>query len=164
MSYPGTKPGASARSATGYAQPSIPLTPEVDVDRDSSIGTLVKEAASQVSTLVRAELELAKLEVVASAKQGVVGAVFFIIAGVIGLFSLFFFWLMIGEVLAIWLPRWAAFTIVFFAMLVIAGALVFLGIKKVKKITKPERTITSLQDTASTLRQAAAHSDVDLKG
>ncbi len=153
MTYPGNNPG----KATGYVRPSIPLTPEQDVDRSDSIGTLVKDATAHVSTLVRAEIELAKLELTKSAKQGVTGAAFFIVAGTIALFSLFFFWLMIAEILDIWLPRWAGLTIVFVAMLLMAGALVFLGIRKVKKIKKPERTIASLQDTAATLKRAASH-------
>ncbi len=151
MTYPGNNPAGS----TAYVRPSIPLTPDQDVDRSDSIGTLVKDATSQVSTLVRAEIELAKVELVSSAKEGALGAVFFIVAGVIALFSLFFFWFMIGEILAIWLPRWLAFTIVFVVMLLIAAALAFLGLRRLKKIKKPERTIASLQDTASTLKRAA---------
>lgn len=161
MTYPGNNPGQAR--GTGYVRPSIPLTPEDDVDRSASIGTLVKDATAQVSTLVRAEIELAKLEIVASAKQGAVGAVFFVVAGVIGLFSLFFFWFMIGEILDIWLPRSLSFAIVFVVMLLLAGALVFLGLRKVKKIGKPEKTIQSLQDTATSLKRAASHPDVPTK-
>lgn len=139
-------------SKTGSVE--IPLVAEQDVDRSASLGSLVKDATTQVSTLVRAEIELAKTEITQSVKQGLVGAVFFIIAGVIGLFSLFFFWFMIGEILAIWLPRWAAFTIVFVLMLVMVGLLAFLGIKKVKKIKKPEQTIASLDETKKSLSAA----------
>lgn len=136
------------------AKVEIPLVAEQDVDPTASLGSLVKDASTQMSTLVRAEIELAKTELTASVKQGIVGAVFFIFAGVIGLFSLWFFWFMIGEVLAIWLPRWAAFTIVFFAMLLMAGALVFLGLKKVKKVKKPQKTIDSLDQTKRSLSAA----------
>lgn len=136
---------------------SIPLVAEQDVDRTASIGTLVKDASTHLSTLVRSELELAKLELTASVKQGLRGSIFFAAAAAIALFSLFFFWFMIGEIIAIWLPRWAAFTIVFFVMLAMAGALGFLGLKRVKKIGKPEKTISSLSDTASALKHAAAH-------
>ena len=158
VTFPGNNP-VSKPLGPGYVRPSIPLTPEQDVNRSDSIGSLVKDATTQVSTLVRAEIELAKVELVKSAKQGAIGAVFFIVAGVIGLFSLFFFWLMVGEILDIWLPRWLSFVIVFVAMLVIAGALVFLGILRIKKIKKPERTIASLQDTAATLKRAASRPD-----
>ncbi len=139
------------------SRPYIPLVAEQDVDPGASVGALVKDATVHMSTLVRSEIELAKLEVTASLKTGVRGAIFFILAGAIGVFSLFFFWFMIGEILDIWLPRWAAFTIVFFVMIAMAGALAFLGWKKVKKIGKPERTIASLSETATTLKSAATH-------
>jgi hypothetical protein len=154
VTYPGDNP-----AGTGYVRPSIPLTPEQDVNRDDSLGNLVKTATEQVSTLVRAEIELAKLEVVNSAKQGGIGAAFFVVAGVIGLFSLFFFWFMVGEILDIWLPRWASFTIVFVVMLVLVAILALIGRRQIKKVKKPERTIASLQDTAETLKRAASQPD-----
>lgn len=145
-----TVPGASGAS--------IPLTAEPDVDRTASMGTLVKDATAQVSTLVRSEIELAKLEVTESVKSGLRGGIFFAVAGVIGLFSLWFFFFMIGEILDIWLPRWAAFTIVFAIMVLAAGALGFLGYRKLKQIKKPEQTIASLNQTAETLKSAASGS------
>jgi len=114
--------------------------------------------SAQMSTLVRSEIELAKLEVTASVKQGATGGAMFAVAGLTAAFSLFFFWFMIGEILAIWLPRWAAFTIVFVAMLLIAALFAFIGWRKVKKIKKPEKTIASLEQTASVLKTAATGS------
>ena len=147
--------------APGSTRPEIPLTAEPVVDPQASIGNLVKDATVHLSNLVRSEIELAKVELAASAKTAAIGSVFFIVAGVIGLFSLFFFWFMVGEILAIWLPRWAAFTIVFGLMLLMVGGLVFLGIKKVKKVRKPERTIATLSETASTLKAAASNASKD---
>lgn len=143
-----------ATSPTRSEQPAIPLVADVDVDPDASMGTLVADATKHLSTLVRAEVELAKLEITASVKSGVRGAVWFIVALVIMLFSLFFFWLMVGEILNIWLPRWAAFTIVFVLMLLAAGLAGYRGYKKVKKVGKPEQTIASLQDTGKALTNA----------
>ena len=71
---------------------------------------------------------------------------------------MFFFWFMVGWILAIWLPVWAAFTIVFFVMLLMAGLFAFLGLRKVKKIKKPEKTIASLEQTAAALKSAATGS------
>ena len=139
-------------------RPSIPLVAELDVDPTASMGNLVKDATVHLSTLVRSEIEMAKLELTASVKTGVRGAIFFIAAGAIGLFSLFFFWFMVAEILAIWLPTWAAFTIVFVVMVLMAGALAFLGYRKVKQIEKPERTIATLNESASTLKAAAQNS------
>lgn len=135
-------------------QTDIPLVAERDVDRTASMGSLVKDATAHMSTLVRGEIELAKTELTKSVKQGVTGGVFFIIAAAIGLFSLFFFWLMIGEILATFLPRWLAFVIVFVVMLLMAGAAAFLGLKKVKKVKKPEQTIASLERTKTSLSAA----------
>lgn len=132
--------------------PSIPLAPEpVKAPGEQSIGDLVKEATSHVSTLVRAEVELARAEVTAEVKKGLQGSVFFIVALVVLLFSLFFFFFAVGEILAIWLPRWAAFSIVFGIMLLAAGLAGFLGYLRVRRIRKPERTIATLKDTAQVL-------------
>lgn len=154
MSSP-TQPPINDGGTAGHS--SIPLVAEPDVDPSASMGALVKDATVHLSTLVRSEIELAKVELTESVKTGVRGAIFFIAAAAIGLFSLFFFWFMIGEILDIWLPRWAAFTIVFFVMLAMAGALAFLGLKKVKQIEKPERTIATLSESAATLKAAAAN-------
>lgn len=154
-------PSSAAHPPTDYSrQPAgpavIPLVREEPVDRDASIGSLVKEASVHLSTLVRSEVELAKLELTGSIKQALRGSIFFAAAAAIALFSLWFFWFMIGEIIAIWLPRWAAFTIVFFAMLAGAGGLAFLGLRRVKKIRKPEQTISQAQQTAASLKQAAS--------
>ena len=145
-------------TVAGSTPASIPLVAEPLVDRNGSMGSLVKDVSTHMSTLIRSEIELAKLEVTQTVKTGATGGVMFAIAGVIGAFSLFFFWFMVGEILAIWLPRWAAFTIVFVLMVLIAGAFAFLGYRKVKKVKKPEKTIASLEETAAVLKTAATGS------
>lgn len=130
-------------------QPRVTAIPLNDVDSntsDASIAQLISNASSQVSSLVRSEIELAKAELAGEAKKGAVGGGFFAVAGVIALYSSFFFFFFLGELLAEWLPRWAAFLIVFVLMLVIAGVAALMGLKKVKSIRKPEKTITSVQD------------------
>jgi uncharacterized membrane protein YqjE len=131
---------------------SIPLT---DVDARApgtgSIGNLVKDATAQVSTLVRAEVELAKAEVTGEVKKAVFGGIFFIVAAVIGLYSTFFLFFALAELLDIWLPRWAAFAIIFGAMVLIAAVAGLLGLRKVKKLQKPEKTIDAVKDNAKVL-------------
>lgn len=134
--------------------PSIPLTPEpVPTSAEKSIGKLVKEATEHVSQLVRAEVELARAEVTSELKKGLQGSIFFIVALVILLFSLFFLFFAIGEILAIWLPRWGAFSIVFGLMILGAGLFGLLGFLRVRRIRKPERTIATLKDSAQVLAQ-----------
>jgi uncharacterized membrane protein YqjE len=132
------------------------MTVEPPTNPNGTVGELMKDAATHVSTLVRAEIELAKLELTASVKQALRGSIFFAAAAAIGLFSLWFFWFMVGEILNIWLPRWAAFTIVFGAMLLMAVLLVMVGVRRMKKIKKPEMTIQQASATADALRKAAA--------
>ena len=137
--------------------PSIPLSPDLpDAPTDQSIGHLVREASTQLSTLVRSEMELAKAEVVAEVRKGVRGSIYFIIALSILIFSLFFLFLALGEVLDIWLPRSAAFGIVFGLMLLAAGLFGLLGYLRVRSIHRPERTISSVRDTAALAKRRPA--------
>ncbi|WP_424982366.1 phage holin family protein [Labedaea rhizosphaerae] len=143
--------------------PSIPLSDEKTVAAaeaaDASIGSLVKEATTHLSTLVRAEVELARTEMAKEVKKGLTGGLFFMIALVVILYSSFFFFFFLGELLSNWLPRWAAFGIVFLLMLLFAAFCGFLGYRKVKKIQAPERTISSMKDTAAALRHPGAEHD-----
>lgn len=134
--------------------PSIPLAAEpVKSPAEQSIGTLVREATSQVSTLVRAEVELAKAEVSAEVRKGLQGSVFFVVAATIALFSLFFLFFALAETLSLFLNRAASFGIVFGFMLLLAGVFGLIGYLRVRKIRKPERTINSLKESAQVLSQ-----------
>lgn len=142
--------------------PSIPLSPDLPPSpTEQSIGNLVRDASAQLSTLLRAEVELAKSEVVSEVRKGLKGSVYFIVALTILLFSLFFAFLALGEVLDIWLPRSAAFGIVFLAMLLGAGLFAFLGYRRLRSIRKPERTINSLQETVHLTRRNGDDADDD---
>ncbi|BDU04068.1 phage holin family protein [Nocardia cyriacigeorgica] len=134
----------------GHTVTAIPLS-EVDPTATASFGTLVRDATEQVSTLVRAEVELAKAEVTGEIKKGLQGSVFFIVALTILLFSSFFFFFAVAETLDIWLYRWAAFWIVFALMVIATATFAFLGYRKVKKLRAPEKTIDSLKQTRSVL-------------
>jgi hypothetical protein len=133
--------------------PSIPLSDDraIEASGNQSIGHLVKDATAQLSTLVRAEVELAKSELAKEVKKGLVGSVFFIIALMVLLYSSFFFFFFLADLLDIWLARWAASLIVFGGMLLFAAFAAFLGYRKVRKIRGPQRTIDTLKDTAAAL-------------
>ncbi|WP_210024457.1 phage holin family protein [Pseudonocardia parietis] len=153
----------ASNSQSGNAEvppvlPSIPLTPEPG-PRDASLGALAKDVTTHLSTLVRSEVELAKAEVTAEVKKGVQGSVFFVIAAVIGLFSLFYLFFTLAEFLSLWLNRAAGFGITFLVMLLTAGIFGFLGYLRVRKIRKPERTIDSLKDSAQVLAQRGKGGD-----
>ncbi|GAA1235341.1 MULTISPECIES: phage holin family protein [Pseudonocardia] len=159
-------PTSSSGAEVPPVLPSIPLSREpVKPASEQSIGELVRDATAQVSTLVRAEVELARAEVTAEVKKGVQGSVFFIVALTILLFSLFFAFFALAELLALWLNRAVSFAIVFGIMLLVAGLFGLFGYLRVRRIRKPERTLSSLKESAQVLSQrgrgepdgAAAH-------
>lgn len=130
---------------------SIPLIDPHQRSVDPSLGELVKDATTQVSTLVRAEVALAKAEITRDVKKGLTGSVFFVLALVVLLYSTFFFFFFLAELLDNWLWRWAAFLIVFGIMLVITAFLALLGYLKVRKIRGPQQTIESVKETRAAL-------------
>ena len=130
---------------------SIPLVDPHAPKADPSIGDLVKDATEHMSTLVRAEVELAKAEITRDVKKGLTGSVFFIAALVVLFYSTFFFFFFLGSLLQVWIPQWAAYLIVFSLMLLTTGALAFFGYLKVRKIRGPQGTIASVKETKAAL-------------
>ena len=130
---------------------SIPLVDPHAPKPDPSIGDLVKDATAQVSTLVRAEVALAKAELTRDVKKGLTGSVFFIAALVVLFYSTFFFFFFVAELLDTWLYRWAAFLIVFGIMVLTTAALALFGFLKVRRIRGPQQTIESMKETRDAL-------------
>jgi hypothetical protein len=120
---------------------------------DPSIGQLVQEASESLSTIIRGEVELAKLELRASFKNAGVGGGMFGAAGVLLAFSMTFGLIALAEgLIALGLPRWAGYLIVFGLLLLIIGLLVLFGVKKVKRVKAPQRTIDTGRDTVAYLK------------
>jgi uncharacterized membrane protein YqjE len=130
---------------------SIPLVDPHAARADPSIGDLVKDATTQVSTLVRAEVELAKAEITRDVKKGLTGSVFFILALVVLFYSTFFFFFFLAELLDTWLWRWVAFLIVFGLMVLVTAVLAVFGYLKVRRIRGPRQTIESVKETREAL-------------
>jgi cytochrome c biogenesis protein CcdA len=125
---------------------SIPLVDPHAPKPDPSIGDLVKDATSQVSTLVRAEVELARAEITRDVKKGLTGSVYFILALVVLFYSTFFFFAFVAALLDLWLQAWAAILIVFGGMIVVTVLLALLGFLKVRRIRGPQKTIESVKE------------------
>jgi hypothetical protein len=145
--------GAKAVSAIPQPQPSAGATPAT---AEPSIGELVSQATEQLSTLVRSEVELAKLEVRTSAKNAGAGVGMFAGAVVLLVFSLTFGFISLAEgLVALGLPRWAAYLVVFGFLLLVVGLLVFLGVRKVKRVKAPQQALDSGKETVAYLRERA---------
>lgn len=111
---------------------------------DPTIGKLVTDASRDISTLISKEIALAKSELKVSIKAGGVGAGLFAAAGFLAVLAI----IMLSVAIA-YLIHWNgsgldlhwAFLIVFGFYLVLAGLLVFVGIKKVKQVRPPDKAI-----------------------
>jgi Putative Actinobacterial Holin-X, holin superfamily III len=120
---------------------------------EEPIGELVADVSKSLSTLLHSEIELAKLELRVSVKNAGVGVGFFGAALVLVTFSLTFGFVALAEGLtALGLYRWLSYLIVFLLLVAVAGVLVYLGVKKVKKVKAPERTIATSKDTVAYLK------------
>lgn len=133
-----------------------PLANGLDVAKtEPSLGELVASASKDLSTLVRSEIELAKLELTAEAKKAAIGGAMFGVAGVLGLFALIMlsFAAAFG-IASLGLAYGWSFLIVAGAYLLIAGVAVLVGTGSVKKVGPPKRTIKTTKETVAVLKKA----------
>ncbi|GGO69692.1 phage holin family protein [Nonomuraea cavernae] len=119
----------------------MPQTPE-----EESLGSLVAQASSHISTLVRSEIELAKAEFRFDAKRVGTAGGLFAAAAFMAHLCLILASFTIAYVLEQWLPTWASFLIVTVFYLLVAGLLVFVGIRRLKGLSGMRRTTQSIRD------------------
>jgi uncharacterized membrane protein YqjE len=135
----------------------VTVTPQHAEAQEPSIGELVKDASAQFSTVLHGEIELAKIELKSTFKNAGTGVVFFALAAVFAVFALTFGFIALAEGLhALYFSRWLSYTIVFGFIILLAGLSVLLGIRRVKRVRAPERTIATTRETVSTLRHPSA--------
>ena len=118
------------------------VDPGADQSRDRSVGKLIADATEDLSTLVRGEIELAKIELKQTAVTAAAGSVMFIVAGTFAFLALIMllFTLAYGLVAAgVW--TWLAFLIVALLLIASGAGLGYLGYLKVKKLGPPQRSI-----------------------
>ena len=162
--YSGATPAGASQ---GYADPNpqnyaadytgdmgTPMTeagrPDVE---GTSVGQLMGEVAKDLSTLMRQELELGKVEVKAEAKKAGTGAGLFGAAGFAGYMVALFLSLALMWALASAIPTgWAGLIVA--VLWGIVGAVAFLmGKKKFATVNpKPERTVETLQQVPGALK------------
>lgn len=118
-------------------------------DERPSLGTLVAGITSELSALVRGEIELAKAEVRESAKSGAVGAILFIVAGVLlATVWLLVTWACVYVLVEVAdLPTWASFLIVAGFYLLVAIIFAAVGVFRFKKARGPKMAKTEVQRT-----------------
>ena len=129
-----------------------PGTPQVE---EPTIGRLIADTTRDFSTLLRDEVELLKSELKVSVKAGGISIALFAVAGFLALLSI----IMISFALAYFLDWWFAgtatsFLLVFAIYLLVAGLLVYVGVRKIKQVKAPEQTIESVKETKQALKRS----------
>jgi hypothetical protein len=167
--YSGASSVGSTQSipTTGYTDPAqqnyaadqigdrgTPMTeagrPDVD---GTSVGALMGEVAKDLSTLMRQELELAKVEVKAEATKAATGAGLFGAAGFAGYMMLLFLSIALWWGLENVMDAGLAALIVAVLWGVIGAIAFVLGRKKFAQVNpKPERTVETLQQVPGALK------------
>ena len=99
---------------------------------------LVSQLSEQMSTLVRDELTLARMEMVEKGKRAGTGAGLLGGAGVIALYGLGALFVTIGAALALVMPVWLAALIVTVVLFAAAGVAALIGKKQVQQAMPPE--------------------------
>lgn len=124
---------------------------------EPTIGELAQDVTRHVSTLVRGEIDLAKAELRTSVRNAGAGIGMFIAAAVLFLYSLTFGFIALAQgLIALGLWPWVAYLIVFLFIALVAAFLVWLGIRTVKKVRAPERTIATTKETVDFLKHPTA--------
>ncbi len=116
--------------------------------RDRPTGELVKDLSTQVSTLVRQELELAKVELTAKGKQAGIGAG---MLGGAGLFALYGVGALVATAilaLSTAVAGWLAALIVAVVLFAVAGVLALVGKSRTQRAVPPvpEQTVATLKE------------------
>lgn len=122
--------------------------PEAVTDpKDQSTGQLVRSISTDLGTLVKKEIELARQEIVEAVTARLVAAGTIAGAGVFGLFVLAFLALAAATALDAVVPVWASRLIVAGAFLVVAVAAIAFGVARVRKTpVAPETKRTVRED------------------
>lgn len=115
--------------------------------RDRGIGELVKDLASQTSTLVRQEIQLAQAEVTQKGKLAGTGAGMLAGAAVFGLLALGALTAALIALLDTWVATWIAALIVMVLWLVVGFVLAKAGQKSLQQATPPApQTIETVKE------------------
>ena len=125
---------------------------------ERTLGQLVADATTDISSIVRSEVALAKAEMSADAKKAGLGAGMFAVAGVFAFLSLILLLIAAAYgLVAAGLAPWLAFLIVAVLLLVIGAILVLVGKRSIDSLQgKPERAIKSTQETIAAVRPSSS--------
>jgi uncharacterized membrane protein YqjE len=123
---------------------------------DRSVPELLRQLSDQTATLVRQELDLAKVELAEKGKQAGIGAGMFGAAGVVGLYALGALTAAVILALSLAMSGWLAALIVAVVYGAVAGVLALTGKSRVERGVPPtpEQTVQTVKEDVAVAREA----------
>jgi membrane protein implicated in regulation of membrane protease activity len=119
------------------------------------VSGIIKNVQDDVKQLVQGEVELAKSELIPSAKKAGIGAGLLGGAGYFGINGLTLLYVAAAlGIYALGLPLWLSFLIVAVVLLLIAGLLALIGLANLKKVKGPDKTIAQAKESVASIKGA----------
>jgi uncharacterized membrane protein YqjE len=131
---------------SGYERPGAERTVPGDGLHDRPVGSVVSEFLDQAKRLVRAEINLAKAELRGELKKAQSAGTMVGVGGVMLLLGGIAFLALAVIVLDLFLALWLSALIVTAFFLIVGGALASSGLKRMKQVHAPEKTIQTLNE------------------
>src|SRR5918911_3727589 len=120
---------------------------------ERSLGQLVAQASEDLTSLVRAEIALAKAELRADVKNAALGGGLFGGAGYLGALASVTLVITVAYALVeAGLRPWLAFLIISVVLLLIAGILALVGRARIRRLKPPERTIRTTKEAIAAVK------------
>ena len=122
--------------------------------RERSLGQLFADLGNELSSLVRNEIQLAKLELTEKAKTAGKDAALLIAGALVGYVAFLAMVTTVILLLAIALPAWLAALITTALLAIVGGALISKGLAAFRKLDiKPRQTVRTLQEDVAWAKQ-----------
>ena len=127
---------------------------QASTNSNKSLGELFSDLSSDLSNLMRKEVQLAKTEMSENISRTVKNAILLVVAAIFVVFALFALIVAAIYGLSTIVAPWLAALIVAGALLVIAGALAMIGLSALKKASlAPKETVRTLQEDVQWAKQ-----------
>lgn len=120
---------------------------------ERSITDVLQDIVGNVQDIVRSEVRLAKSEMVVELTKVKTAAPMLIVGSVASLLAALFLTWTIVYALAFVVPMWAAALIVAALLAIVGGMTATAGLKILKRVNPPERTIASVKENLQWAKQ-----------
>jgi uncharacterized membrane protein YqjE len=120
---------------------------------DRSLTDVLQNIIRNVQEIVRAEVRLAKTEIIEEATKAKTAGLFLGVGAVAAIFATLFLLLTIVYALTRVMPDWAAALTVGAALAIVASIVLSTGVKRFKEVRAPERTVETIKENVEWAKQ-----------